>query len=336
MKVLLTGATGFVGGAILDELVGNNQEVAALVRKSSDISNLKNCQIVRADYKNQESLIAALKGVDVVVHCGGIVRAKDRAAYFEANVENTIRLCEAALKADPSPKKFVFISSQAAMGPSLSLNPKSLDDEPKPVSDYGLSKLEAENALKRLLGGKIPYTILRPASVYGPRDRDIFIFFSLVHRHLKPRQLKKRFLQLLFVGDAAKAVRYSLYNGVSDNKTYFLAEKTAYTWEQVAQTIAKSCQIRTFPLPLPDFVFHLAGFFAEIGAKFSGKTPVLNRQKIKEMLQNYWICDTFSAENELKLQFTSLEKGGSITYNWYTKNEWLPVDNSKKSKFRSL
>jgi nucleoside-diphosphate-sugar epimerase len=336
MKILLTGATGFVGGAILEDLTQNNEIVRVLVRESSDISNLKNCEIVRADYKKQESLHGAIKDVEAIVHCGGIVRAKDKAAYFEANVENTIRLCRAALEVKPNLKKFVFISSQAAMGPSSSINPKSLEDEPNPVSDYGLSKLEAEKALKGLLSGKIPWTILRPASVYGPRDKDIFIFFSLVHRHLKPYQLKKRFLQLLFVQDLAKAVRYSLYNELSDNKTYFLAEKTSYTWEQIAQTIAQISQIKTVPLPLPDFIFHLAAFFAEIGSKISGKTPILNRQKIKEMLQNYWISDTFPAENELKLEFTLLEKGGSITYNWYTKNEWLPVDNSKKSKIRSI
>jgi nucleoside-diphosphate-sugar epimerase len=277
------------------------------------------------DYGDLDSVRGCFKQLDfdAIVHCGGAVRALSKKDYFEANVENTVRLCKAVLEIKPNLKKFVFISSQAAMGASKSMTPKGLDELETPVSDYGLSKLIAEKEIKRLLGGKIPYTILRPASVFGQGDKDIFIFFNLVHHHLKPMTLKKRYLQLVFVEDVAKAVAASLYKEGTDSKTYFLAQMTPYTWEGLAKTIAKGADIKTMPLLLPDFVFHIAAFIAQNLAKLAKKPAILNKQKINEMLQDYWIADSTPAQRDLGIDFTLLEKATAITYNWYVKNEYF-------------
>ncbi|MDR2860634.1 MAG: NAD(P)-dependent oxidoreductase [Elusimicrobiota bacterium] len=319
MKILLTGANGFVGSHIAKELTDNNNEVICLIRPTSNLSWLEGLDLSyrKASFNNKEELKSCVRDIDIVVHCAGLVRAINKEEYFEVNVENTKRLCEAVLSENPNLKKFIFISSQAAMGPSKSQNPKSLDENENPVSDYGLSKLAAEKEIKKLLSGKIPYTILRPASVYGPRDKDIFIFFNLVHKHFKPMTLKKRFLQLVFVEDIAKAVISALNNSKSDNKTFFLAQKTPYKWADIAEIIAKGAKKKVFPLPLPDFAFYIAAFIAENLAKISKKPAVLNKQKINEMLQTYWIGDTAPAERDLGLIFTSLEKGSQKTYNWY-------------------
>jgi nucleoside-diphosphate-sugar epimerase len=264
-----------------------------------------------------------VRNVDAVVHCAGAVRANSQADYFKANVDITKRLAESVLRANPNLKRFIFISSQAALGPSKSEKPKTLDEQPAPVSDYGLSKLEAENEIKRLFAPNPAYTILRPASVYGPRDKDIFIFFALVHRHLAPKPLKKRKVQLVFVKDIAKAVALSLDSPKSAGKTYFLADQKAYDWGEIAQIIAKNAKKFTVPIPLPDLVFHLAGWTSDFWAKISKKPAVLNNQKVKEMLQMYWIGDNLPAKTDLNLPFVSLEKGSEITYNWYINNRYL-------------
>jgi nucleoside-diphosphate-sugar epimerase len=319
----MTGANGFVGSHIAEELIKNNHQIKCIVRESSNLTYLKNLNLtyLKADFNDENSLKECLKDIDVIVHCAGALRAKNKMEYFDVNVENTKKLCNAALLLNPKPKKFIFISSQAAMGPSKSEIPKTLGEKENPVSDYGLSKLEAEKCIADLLLNKIPYTILRPASVYGPRDKDIFIFFNLVHKHLRPKTLKKRKLQLVFVKDIAKAAASSIDNKKSDNKTFFLAHQKTYTWEEVAKTIAKAASKKTFILPLPDFAFHCAAWTAEIIAKITGKSAILNKQKITEMLQPYWIADNEPAKRDLELDFTSLEKGSEITYNWYIDNK---------------
>jgi nucleoside-diphosphate-sugar epimerase len=325
MKILITGANGFVGSHIVETLLEEKCQVSAIVRKTSNLKWIKDLPI---DFKygsldDMSFLESCAADADVIVHCAGTVRAMDKEGYFKSNVGNTINLCQAALKVNPKLKRFIYISSQAAMGASSSEIAKKLDEDLKPVSDYGESKLAAENALKNQLENKIPYTILRPASVYGQRDKDIFIFFNLVNKHLKPITAKKRLIQLVFVKDIAKAVISAINNEKSANKTFYLAERKPYSWKEVAETINKTAQKSLLPVILPDFIFKIAGFFAQSISLLTGKPAVLNNQKIIEMLCSFWIADTEPAENDLDIVFTPLEIGSEITYNWYLKNKYF-------------
>jgi nucleoside-diphosphate-sugar epimerase len=324
-KVLVTGSNGFVGSHIVETLLEANHHVICSVRETSNLKWIKNLPVEYryGDLNNKEFLEASVKDIDVVVHCAGVVRAKTKDEYFKANVENTKNLCEAILKSNHNLKKFIFISSQAAMGPAGSNGLRKITEQCDPVSDYGLSKLAAESEIKKLLSGKIAYTILRPAAVYGPRDRDIFIFFNLVHMHLRPTAITKRFLQLVYVKDVARAVTLCLENKKSNNNTYYLADSMAYTWSDIGKIISFSSGIKTIPLPLPDFVFKLVGLISEIFSNISKKTVVLNNQKITEMLQKYWVADTKPAENDLDIEFTLLEVASKITYNWYLINKFF-------------
>ncbi|MDR3049985.1 MAG: NAD-dependent epimerase/dehydratase family protein [Elusimicrobiota bacterium] len=325
MKVLITGANGFVGSHIVEKLLENKEEVSAIVRKTSNLKWIKDLPIT-LKYGSLDDAVfleSCAAEVDAIVHCAGTVRAMDKEGYFKSNVENTANLCRAALNANPKLKRFIYISSQAAMGPSASEIGKKLDEDLKPASDYGESKLAAEKALKNQLKNKIPYTILRPASVYGPRDKDIFIFFNLVNKHLKPITAKKRLIQLVFVKDIAKAVISAINNEKSANKTFYLAQKKPYSWKEVAETINKTAKKSLLPVILPDFIFKIAGFFAQSASILTKKPAVLNNQKIIEMLCSFWIADTEPAENDLGIVFTSLELGSEITYNWYLKNKYF-------------
>lgn len=325
MKVLLTGANGFVGSHIAEDLLEKGHQVEAVVRQTSNLKWIKDLPIFYqiGSLNDELFLEKCIGGADIVIHCAGAVRAMRIEDYFKANTASAALICKTALKINANLKKIIFISSQAAMGPSDSKEPKSLAADLNPVSDYGLSKLEAERKIREILKGKIPYTILRPASVYGPRDKDIFIFFNLVHKHLKPVTIKERFIQLVYVKDIAKAVCASIDNAKSDDKTYYLAAEKPFLWKEVAETIAKGAKKWTIPLFLPDFVFKMAGFCAQIHSKFSKKPAVLNNQKIIEMLQRFWIADTKPAKDDLGIVFTEFETGSEITYNWYVKNGWF-------------
>lgn len=324
MKVLLTGANGFVGSHIAEMLVQNGHNVVTLVRQASNHKWLKglSAEFVSGDICHPHTLEKAVKGVDAIIHCAGLVRALKIENYYHVNQHGTRNLVETALCFNPHLKKFIYISSQAAMGPSPDFRAKHVHEKENPVSDYGKSKLAGEKELVAL-SGKIPFTILRPAAVYGPRDKDIFIFFNLVHRGLRPKTFEDRFIQMLFVKDLALAAISALSNKNSDDKTYFLAEEKFYTWEDMSRTIAQALGKSSIPLPLPDLVLHGASFFAENISKLFGKPAVLNRQKIIEMMQTYWLADNTAAKKDLKMDFTKLDFGAKITYSWYKENNWL-------------
>ena len=325
MKVLITGGNGFVGSHITEALIAAKHDVICMVRKTSDLSWLNGLPVsyMYGDLSDEKFLKSSVKNIDAVIHCAGVVRAMNKEDYFKSNVENTKNLCKTVLKSNTVLKKFIFISSQAAMGPSVSGTLRKVNDKENPVSDYGLSKLEAEKELKNMLGGKISYTILRPASVYGPRDKDIFIFFNLVHKHLRPVTIKKRQIQLVYVKDVANAAALSLENSKTDNNTYYLAEENSYKWSDVGRIIAESMSRKTVPVPLPDFIFKFAGIAAQSFSRITKKAVVLNKQKITEMLQERWTADNGAAKKDLGLEFTKLEIASKITYNWYLLNKYF-------------
>lgn len=324
MKILITGANGFVGSHIVEELVSNGHNVVAIVRKSSNLKWIKN-QPVKFEYcslDDEEQLSGIISSVDVIVHCAGIVRALNWDEYYNTNVIATKTLVKLATKHKDNIKKFIYISSQAAMGPSDTKTPKPLSEKENPVSNYGKSKLLAEQEVKKL-EGVTPYTIIRPASVYGPRDKDIFIFFNLVKHHLKPHTYNKHLIQLVFVKDVAKVVSISLSNANTNNKIYYLCDGNIYSWKDVATTIAKSNNIKTIPVILFDFIFKIVAFFYELFAKITKKPQVLSKEKISEMLQTYWTADNSNIIKDTNFEFTKLENGAKITYNWYLDNKYF-------------
>lgn len=325
LKVLVTGANGFVGSHIVETMLEKKYEVSCMVRKSSDLSWIKTLPVSfkYGDFSDADFLENCVKDTDITIHCAGCVRAFGRRDYFTINTEYTKNLCNAVLKANPGMKKFIFISSQAAMGPGRAGAFRKVEEEENPVSDYGLSKAAAEKEIKKLFSGKIKYTILRPAAVYGPRDKDIFIFFNLVNKRLRLFTVKKRFLQLVYVKDIAEAAAASIENSVSGDKTYYLAHETPYTWDEIGRVISKAAGRPSLPVPVFDFVFHCAAFAAQALSYVTKKPAVLNKQKIGEMLQPYWTADNTPARKELGIEFAKLEIASKITYNWYLNNKFF-------------
>ncbi|GAB1401127.1 NAD(P)-dependent oxidoreductase [Elusimicrobiota bacterium] len=324
MKILLTGANGFVGSHIVEELILNNYDVTCIVRKNSNLQWIKT-QSVKLKYgslEDKQFLKEVVSDVDIVIHCAGVVRALDWNAYHEVNVVATKKIIESVLENNINLKKFIFISSQAAMGPSFGGKIRQLNDEEYPVSDYGRSKLLAEKEVKQL-EGKIPYTIFRPSAVYGPRDKDIFAFFSMVNKHIVPKTVSNHFIQLVFAPDIAKVILKSINLQNTNNKIYYLCDGKTYTWKDVADIIAVSNNIKTITVPIFDFVFKIVGNIYEIIGNISKKPQVLNKQKITEMLQTSWTCDNSEVIKDINFKFENLENGAKITYNWYSINKWF-------------
>src|SRR6187402_223704 len=245
-RVLITGASGFVGYHLITEALQNNLEVFIAIRKSSKIDHLKHLDI-QYTYPEFDNLSALKKELDekqysYIIHAAGFTRARSVDEYNLINATYTYNLAKAA--AGSSVKKFVFISSLAAVGPLNTLDGIITEyTTPNPVTAYGKSKLLAEQQLKTI--ENLNYTILRPTAVYGPRDKDIFIFFKQVAIGFEPYigNIEQK-LSFIYVTDLAKAAILALYAG--DKKTYTIVDDNFfYNRYELADNIKKALAKKT-------------------------------------------------------------------------------------------
>jgi nucleoside-diphosphate-sugar epimerase len=187
MKALVTGATGFIGSHLCEELAKRGYQVTCLVREKSNLKWIENIdlKLIVGDCKSIDSLFHAVTDIDYVFHLAGLTKACSKNDFFCANTEGTENLIKAVAEKNPKIKRFVYLSSLAAAGPSNNGSPLREDAEPRPVSSYGKSKLEGEKAVLKYKD-LIPITILRPSAVYGPRDKDLFVFFKMLKKGIFP------------------------------------------------------------------------------------------------------------------------------------------------------
>ncbi|MEO6819215.1 MAG: NAD(P)-dependent oxidoreductase, partial [Ginsengibacter sp.] len=183
-KVLITGASGFLGFHLIESALEKNLDVYAGIRKSSDISHLSHLPISYAylDLSNSKSLAAemAANHYDYIIHAAGITKAKSQIQYNVVNADYTFNLALAVKHAGIALKKFIYISSLAALGPLENSDDVIVETtNPNPVTRYGKSKLLSETKLQGL---GIPLVILRPTAIYGPRERDLFLLFKLIKK----------------------------------------------------------------------------------------------------------------------------------------------------------
>lgn len=323
---LLTGASGFIGSHLAEDLLAKGFRVRALVRTSSSLKWLKGLELELAygSFDDQSSLAEAVKGADYIFHIAA-AKSGSRDRIFHDNVEATVSLARAAVENAPGIRRFVFSSSQAAAGPSGCLEePRCESHQCLPISDYGRSKLEAERQL-RTLAEQMPLTIIRPPTVYGPRDSDVLLYFQWINRGLALLPgFKKRYAQLIFVGDLTEGMIAAARSAAATGKTYFLSHPQSYSWQEISWAIARSLDKKTLPLRIPLGLAHLAALLAEGGAMMVGKDSIFNRQKVREMAERYWTCSPDRAEKDFGFSCRyDLKKGLEITARWYRENGWL-------------
>ncbi len=326
-KVLITGASGFVGYHLIEAALKAGFEVYAAVRKSSDVSHLKefNLHYVDLDYGSVDALKAHLEAGEYqyIIHAAGITKAKDLAAYNKVNADYSRNLAIAASKANIDLKKFVFVSSLAALGPLLDLSGEIRDDTAgSPVTSYGASKLLAEEYLKNI--PDLPLIIVRPTAVYGPREKDIFILFKSISRGLEPHIGNfKQQLSFIYVKDLARVIIQALLSNVT-GKQYNVSDGRIYDRYVLASLTKKAMNKKTLKFHLPIGIVAAMAAFMELIYKNSTATPTLNKEKMAELTAINWACNIEQAKQDLGYdpQF-DLEKGLLETVSWYKLNKWL-------------
>jgi len=332
--VSLTGGTGFVGSHVADALLAAGYSVRALVRRPDDVAWLKGTgvDLVRGDVRDAATLPALVEGASAVVHVAGKTSARNEEAYLAANAAGTENVA-AAVRAHAPGAHVVLVSSQAAGGPSVDGRPVKASDAPRPVSAYGRSKLAGEEALRR---AGVPFTILRPCAVYGPREtaiRDLFVAASKgvvpVLAGGKPR------IHMVYGPDVAAAVKGALDRG-GRSETFYVAHPEVLDYGSIAETLARLPSRRPFRLPIPGAVIRGAGHIVGALSAFAKGPPVFNSEKAGEMLEDAWLCDASDAQVALGQPFrTDFATGSRRTWEWYLERGWL-VDRGDKIRVREI
>lgn len=318
-RVLITGATGFVGSHITAAFTEAGYRVRCAIRASSNTRWLDDLQIERVtvDLGRPGDLRKAVEGVDVIVHAAGLTRARSANDYYSVNAEGTRRLAQAALEAGG--RRFVLISSLAARGPDTSTK----DGQDRPVSHYGRSKLEAEAHL-RLSSERMETVALRPAAVYGPRDTDFLPLCKMASGGWLALPPGSGLLQPVYVADVARAVLAAARHEDVGFGPFPVAEPARYTWQQVVAGLEGALERPVRTVRLPALVFELAGRVAEWAAKPLGSPPIFDERRARDLAVHAWTCDPSGAERALKWHAeVSLREGLKRTVRWYRRAGWL-------------
>ena len=326
-KVLITGASGFVGFHLIEAALAKGLDVYAAIRGSSDIKHLSSYKInyTFPDFSSIESLEKELKEkqYDFIIHAAGTTKAKNQEEYNKVNATYTINLAKAAANAGAGLQKMVFISSLAALGP-LSQTAELITERthPGPVTSYGKSKLLAEEQLKEI---KLPLIVLRPTAVYGSRDKDIFIILKTFSKGFEPYigNIPQQ-LSFVYVKDLATASINSLFTSDTANGTYNITDGNCYDRYEMANITKNVLNKKTFKIHLPLGVVRGFAIILEKTYGFLDKTPAINLEKLNELTAVNWCCDITKSKANLDFKPEyNLQQGLKEALEWYKENKWL-------------
>jgi nucleoside-diphosphate-sugar epimerase len=323
MKALVTGATGFIGSHLTEKLLKAQFDVNCLVRNTSDLKWLEglNVKLVKGDCCDRDSLEECTKGYDYIFHLAGLTKACRREEFYAVNSKGTKNLIESVVKNSPDVKRFVYLSSLSAFGPHIgSLHCE--DQKPHPVSDYGKSKLEGERVV---LGysSKVAISILRPAAVYGPRDKDFFLIFKFIKRGIMPYWGDGR-VSLIYIDDLVDAIMLAAENKNAIGKIYSLSDGAAYSFNEVIKEISLALDVKVLKVRLPRYILPVVGFLGDGISKIMGINSMINSDKVKELRYADWICDIEEISRDLNFEpKTDIKKGMRWTADWYRIHRWL-------------
>ena len=330
MKILITGASGFIGSFIVEEALRQGFETWAVVRKSSSRSFLQDERIhfIELNLSSEEQLKEQLKEhqFDYVVHAAGVTKCLHKEDFFRINTEGTKNLVRALIALQMPLKRFVYISSLSIMGAIREEQPYQEireSDKAQPNTAYGKSKIEAEEWLDTVKG--LPYVILRPTGVYGPRERDYFMMAKSIQAHTDfAVGFKQQDITFVYVTDVVQAVFLALEKGQTGRR-YFLSDGEVYQSSTFSDLVRKELGnpwwIR---ITAPIWLLRVITFCGEYIGHMTGKVTALNNDKYYIMRQRNWRCDIEPARQELGYEpKVKLAEGVHRSIQWYKENGWL-------------
>lgn len=324
-RLLVTGASGFLGSHICEEAHDEGYEVHALTRPQSSTEWLKYdwLHIHKAELFDKQILSSILCNVDFVIHNAGVLATTSRNERDSriTNVGLTSLLAEESIKAGI--KRFVYVSSLAAGGPGKGPEARTEEDPSRPVSHYGRSKLEAERMLASL-SGRLHSISLRYSMIYGPRDLNILGFFKAASGKKVPLMgFKPIFSSMIFVKDAARAAISALSADVESGSVYQITDGKCYTLDDIYDGIEQALgkQVRVVKrVRVPFWLVTLAAWWNHDVAKVRGISP----DQVKQFKALYWFASPEKAIKELGWKpLVNFDDGIRLTVDWYRERGWI-------------
>ena len=324
--VVVTGSTGFIGSHLVDYLVENDCDVHAVVRKTSDQKWLNKSGRVKIHVIDllKNSPIDCLKEADYLFHCAGLTQAKTRNEYFYSNANFCEILYERCLATGNNLKAIIHLSSLAAAGPSIEGEPAQEKNLCNPVTYYGESKLAGEKiALK--YASSLPIVIIRPPEVYGPREKNFFIYLKALSQGWNIKVgTSRRELSLVYVADIVRAMVQAAVCYPQSGRLYYVTDGESYIWKDISESATRILNVRAKPLVIPEMLLPFFSFFFEMLAFFGSKPALFDRQRVIDVCQKSWIASPkeFFESHRFQPKY-DLEKGLKETIDWYKENNWL-------------
>jgi len=322
---VVTGASGFVGSHIVDELLRNDARVRCILRPKSPTHWLdgKPVEILRLDEMDLDRLAVAVADAAWIVHAAGITQARSPKEFHEINVGGTERMLRAAMASNGNLQRFLYISSQAAGGPAAEGKPVVESDRPDPASTYGISKLRGEE-LTMLLKSRMPVVSIRPPAVYGPRDKAFLRLYRLLKRHVMPVLRADERFTLVYAEDLARAAYLALTHPRASGEIYFVGEPESTDSVEMGECIRRALGTWAVTVRPPGFVLQTGALVGELVGLATGSPPLLSREKLREITAGDWLCS--SAKIRSQLGWTpqvGLEEGIARTAAWYREAGWI-------------
>jgi nucleoside-diphosphate-sugar epimerase len=323
---LVTGANGFVGSHLCDGLLEDGWRVRALVRRTSDLRwlDLERVERIYGDASSGEGLEGAVSGVDTVFHLAGITRAPDEETYDRVNVEGCARVARAAAASASPPRRLVLMSSLAAGGPIRRGGARSEADADEPTSAYGRSKLRGEVELIRHARG-VPWTVVRPAAVCGPRDRGFLTLARLAKRGWVPRLSgPPQLISLVHVRDLVRGVVQAALSPRTAGRKYYLAHADSSTWEALGRELAVALGRSARVFWIPRGILPLVGFASGVRARSAGAPNRMPMDRLRDLQAPSWVCSSRLAREDFGfVAAVSPADGMREAASWYRENGWL-------------
>jgi len=325
MQIGVTGGTGFIGSRLVDFLLKSGHKPDCLIRKTSNLRWIADsgARFTEGELTDRESLRRFVRGKDLLFHLAGRIKGT-REELFAANSRGTENLLSAVEEETPPLQRFLFVSTQETLGIVEGAAPAGEKTPIRPITAYGQSKADAERIVKAR-SGNLSWTIIRPSTVFGPRDPELFLFFKLVSRGwvLSPKVDAK--ISVMFCDNLIPALYAAATSEACSGKVYHIADDETVTWESFGQMIAESMEKKTRRLALPKGVLKCIGAVSSVYSAVTKNPATLNREKLQMMMQPNLMISNERAKQDFNFApKVPLRQGIRETVEWYRGAGWLP------------
>jgi nucleoside-diphosphate-sugar epimerase len=322
MNVLVTGATGFVGSHLAEALVRQGDQVTALARSpyQGEALAATGVRLVQGDLHDLPALERAVAGQDAVYHVAGVIAAANEAEFLRANRDGTRNLVAAAERGGRP--RFIFVSSMAAGGPASRGAPLTGAEPPRPVTAYGRSKLAAEQIVT---GGGLPWCIVRPPMVYGPRDQEVLKVFRLARLGIAPVFGDgSQELSAVHGADLAQALIAVGRSGATVGRTYYACHPEVFTSHEFVRAVGLAMGRRVAVIQVPSPVGRAVLTLTETCARLARRRTILTHDKAHEFFAAAWTGDPGPLARDTGWRAErDLRRGLAETREWYRSAGWL-------------